>query len=168
MMVEARELYLEGRLLRRIIAWNVLGRSSPAWVIWSKSDIMSLISVCACWMRTCLDETCLKRRKTAAKPVVLRFFLFHTSLVLRLASSLRTVLRNTFRLNTASFLHAVHGSLIPFLPTFYVCPSLHTHYLNAASSHLSHCPSLSFTVYPPQFLCYEHCLVHVLYSHLFK
>ena len=80
--------------------------------------------------------------------------------------SLHTVLRNAFRLNTASFLHAVHGSLILFLPTFYGRPSLYMHCLNAASSHLSYC--LAFPLYPPWFLCYEHCLVRALYDHLFK
>ena len=58
--------------------------------------------------------------------------------------SLRTVLRNAFRLNTASFLHAVHGSLIPFPLTFYGHPSLTHVYLNAASFRLSHYPSLPF------------------------
>ena len=58
--------------------------------------------------------------------------------------SLHTVLRNAFRLNTASFLHAVHGSLIPFLPTFYGRPSLYMRYLNAASFQLSHSPPIPF------------------------
>ena len=58
--------------------------------------------------------------------------------------SLRTVLQNAFRLNTASFLHAVHGSLTPFPLTFYGRPSLTHVYLNAASFHLSHCPNLPF------------------------
>ena len=55
---------------------------------------------------------------------------------------LRTVLRNALRLNTASLLHAVHGSLIPFLPSIYGRPFLTRVYLNAVSSLLSHCPSI--------------------------
>ena len=57
---------------------------------------------------------------------------------------LRTVLWNALRLNTASFLYAVHGSLTPFLHTFYGRPSLTRVYLNTISSLLSHRPSLPF------------------------
>ena len=57
---------------------------------------------------------------------------------------LRTVLRNALRLNAASFLYAVHGSLIPFPPSFYGRPFLTRVYLNAISSLLSHCPSIPF------------------------
>ena len=73
---------------------------------------------------------------------------FLTSLVLWLASCLFTsFFQNAFRLNTASYLHAVHGSLIPFLLTFYGHPSSYMRYLNAASFHLSHSPV--FPLYPP-------------------
>ena len=47
---------------------------------------------------------------------------------------------SAIRLNTASYLYAVHGSFIPFLLPFYGCPSLYTHCLNAALLHLSHSP----------------------------
>ena len=80
--------------------------------------------------------------------------------------SLRTVLRNAFRLNTASFLHAVHGSLTPFPPTFYGRPSLTC--VSSTQLLLIYHTIQAFPLYPPRFLCYEHCLVHVLYSHLFK
>ena len=39
---------------------------------------------------------------------------------------LRTVLRNALRLNAASLLHAVHGSLVLFPLTFYGRPSRYT------------------------------------------
>ena len=55
---------------------------------------------------------------------------------------LRTVLPNALRLNTASLLHAVHGSLVPFPPSLYGRPFLTRVYLNAVSSLLSHCPSI--------------------------
>ena len=69
-------------------------------------------------------------------------FLRHSSLAS--LPYLRTVLRNALHLNTASFLHAVHGSLIPFPLAFYGLPSFTRVYLNAASSILLHRPSLSF------------------------
>ena len=80
--------------------------------------------------------------------------------------SLHTVLRNAFRLNTASFLHAVHGSLTPFPPTFYGHPSL----ICVTSTRLLpiYHTAQAFPLYPPQFLYYEHCLVRALHSHLFK
>ena len=55
---------------------------------------------------------------------------------------LHTILRNALRLNTASLLHAVHGSLVPFPPSLYGRPFLTRVYLNAVSSLLSHCPSI--------------------------
>ena len=55
---------------------------------------------------------------------------------------LRTVLRNALHLNAASFLYAVHGSLVPFPPSLYGRPFLTRAYLNAISSLLSHCPSI--------------------------
>ena len=65
---------------------------------------------------------------------VLRFFLFLRRLSLASLPYLRTVLQNALCLNTASFLRAVHGSLIPFPLTFHGRPSLTRVYLNAASS----------------------------------
>ena len=80
--------------------------------------------------------------------------------------SLRTVLRNAFRLNTASFLHAVHGSLTPFPLTFYGRPS----FTRVTSTRLLpiYRTAQVFPLYPPWLLWYEHCLVHALHSHLFK
>ena len=80
--------------------------------------------------------------------------------------SLRTVLWNAFHLNTASFLHTVHGSLTPFPPTFYGRPSL----TRITSTRLLpiYRTAQAFPLYPPWFLCYEHCLVRALHSHLFK
>ena len=72
------------------------------------------------------------------------FFLCRSSLASLL--SLRTVLWNTFHLNTASFLHTVHGSLTPFLLTFYGRPSFTRVYLNAAFSQLA-LPKPSLYIY---------------------
>ena len=92
------------------------------------------------------------------------FFIRRSSFAL--LPSLRTVLWNAFCLNTASFLHAVHGSLTPFPPTFYGRPSLTC----VTSTQLLpiYRTAQAFPLYPPWFLCYEHCLVRVLHSHLFK
>ena len=75
---------------------------------------------------------------------LLQFFLFSRRLSLASLPCLRTVLRNALHLNTASFLRAVHGSLIPFPLAFYGCPSHTRVYLNAVSSLLLHHPSLPF------------------------
>ena len=72
---------------------------------------------------------------------MLRFFSFPHCSSLASLPCLRTVLRNAFRLNTASFLCAVHGSLTPFPLAFYGRPSLTRVYHNVASSLLSHRPS---------------------------
>ena len=92
------------------------------------------------------------------------FFICHSSFAS--LPSLRTVLRNTFRLNTASFLHAVHGSLTPFSLTFYRRPSF-THVTLTWLLPI-HRTAQVFPLYPPWLLWYEHCLVRALHSHLFK
>ena len=75
---------------------------------------------------------------------MLQFFLFLRRSSLASLLYLRTVLQNALHLNTASFLRAVHGSLIPFPLAFYGRSSLTHVYLNAVSSLLSHRPSLPF------------------------
>ena len=93
------------------------------------------------------------------------FFFLHRS-SFALLPSLHTILLNTLHLNTASFLHTVHGSLTPFPPTFYGRPS----FTRVTSTRLLpiYRTAQAFPLYPPRFLCYEHCLVCVLHSHLFK
>ena len=112
------------------------------------TEVGALFSSCTCcaFVIKCLVVDCYDSF----------FFLCRSSLTS--LPSLRTVLQNAFRLNTASFLHAVHGSLTPFPLTFYRHPSLTRVYLNAASFHVSHCPSLPFTVAQttvPMFACFS-------------
>ena len=99
-----------------------------------RMEVGALFSSCTCcaFVIKCLVVDCYDSF----------FFLCRSSLTS--LPSLRTVLQNAFRLNIASFLHAVRGSLTPFLLTFYGRLSLTHVYLNVASFRLSHCPSLPF------------------------
>ena len=98
---------------------------------------------------------------------MLRFFLFpYIARLLTRLYSFAPFLQNTISLNTASYLHAVHGSFIPFLLTFYGRPSCYMHCLNAASFLLLHSPL--FPLYPSGLWYYKHRLFRASHTYLFK